>query len=1142
MKRVFASLLTLALFVGAFPHRFVHAQEDVLPGSSITYSRQDKDLNQLVRQHERIRLNPAQVMKQVRLSGRLSLATSGQSFELDLQPHDMRSKRYRSEETGEDGIRREIKSDPVRTYKGQMIGREDAQARFTIDENSIEGVIITPEERYYIEPLRRYSAEAEATDFVFYKKSDVIEDATETCGVTMDEVIGEAMQGMAPQLADVSAAEATTITLREAEIATEADYQYVVALGGTTAANKEILSIMNQVDGVYESELGITFKVVYQHAWAARGTGYPYTSTVVGSEVLQQFTDHWNTSFSTVKRDIAHLWTGKDIVNDNNSTSLIGIAWVGVVCSVPGNSYGVSQRLTSVAQKYVLTAHEIGHNFGARHSETQTGCDNTVMNGIIGTALTFCPYSRNQITSFANINSGCLAATVPTCSYTISPASSRFAPNGGSGTVSLTTNSTCRWTARSNASWIQITTGTSGTGSKTVSYTVAANTGTTVRNGTITIAGKNYTVTQDMYSIKSIVLNPSSVVGGQTLVGTITLNAPAPSTGRIINLSDNLPATTIPLSLTIPSGITSKTFTITTKAVSTSQTGSVTAKLGLYNKTASLIVRPPTISSFTLDPASVIGGNTVTATLKLNAPAPSTGAVINLSDTLLAASVPASVTVPAGATGKTFAISTNVVTATQSGIVQAVWAGIAVPQSLEVRPVGTVQSARVLSVAVNPNPITGGSSATGTVTLDRTAPVATLINLSDNLTSTTIPASLTVPVGASSMTFPISTKVVSADQSGSLIARANGFTKSTLFTVKALTTASCSVISFKPTTISIGWSALRAAAAGDLNNDGHQDLVLLDTSFFQVWVLLGDGTGSFRTPVKYRIIGSSPSDVAVGDFNGDGKLDVSVTIYSEHFVSVLLGDGSGRLGAPVTYPAGNNPTFIVAHDFNRDGKQDLVVTNEDQSNGNQKDYVSVLLANGQGGFAAPIAYPLGGISPRGMSVGDFNGDSKPDLAVVNGTHNLSILLGNGSGAFGTPSSILISQPGSVTAAEVTGDNKMDLIVTSGTTSGNVHILAGNGAGGFALRAKYTVGIAPTQVVTADFDGDDKVDLAASNGSFSSVAIMLGDGVGGFSPHSNYAVGAPPLRKIVRDFNGDGKPDLVGPNDTFKISVLLNTCQ
>ncbi len=121
-------------------------------------------------------------------------------------------------------------------------------------------------------------------------------------------------------------------------------------------------------------------------------------------------------------------------------------------------------------------------------------------------------YSVKENTSCTEDRTGSITATGKTftvtqkatsCTYSISPLSNSFTSSGGNGIVSvLDTPSCCTWTAVSNAtSWLTVTSGASGTGTGTVSYSVSANTGTTSRTGTMTIAGKTFTVTQCGYSI-----------------------------------------------------------------------------------------------------------------------------------------------------------------------------------------------------------------------------------------------------------------------------------------------------------------------------------------------------------------------------------------------------------------------------------------------------------------------------------------------------------------------------------------------------------------------------------------------------------------------------------------------------------------
>lgn len=84
----------------------------------------------------------------------------------------------------------------------------------------------------------------------------------------------------------------------------------------------------------------------------------------------------------------------------------------------------------------------------------------------------------------------------PPCTYTVVPTAASFGSAAGSGTVRVTAGAGCGWTTTSNASWITVTSGASGTASGTVDYTVAANTGTAARTGTLTVAGQTVTLSQ----------------------------------------------------------------------------------------------------------------------------------------------------------------------------------------------------------------------------------------------------------------------------------------------------------------------------------------------------------------------------------------------------------------------------------------------------------------------------------------------------------------------------------------------------------------------------------------------------------------------------------------------------------------------
>ncbi len=286
-------------------------------------------------------------------------------------------------------------------------------------------------------------------------------------------------------------------------------------------------------------------------------------------------------------------------------------------------------------------------------------------------------------------------------------------------------------------------------------------------------------------------------------------------------------------------------------------------------------------------------------------------------------------------------------------------------------------------------------------------------------------------------------------------------------------------------------------------------------------------------------VGQEPYSVAVGDFNGDGKLDLAVVNNLSSTVSILLGNGDGTFnpatGSPIN--VGSVPESVAVGDFNGDGKLDLAVVNWVDED------VSILLGNGDGTFT-PASTPTVsvGTDPNSVAVGDFNGDGKLDLAVSNYVDStVSILLGNGDGTFTPASTPTVSVgfwPTSVAVGDFNGDGKLDLAVANYCGSdptcsspGNVSILLGNGNGTFTPAASSpSVGVYASSVAVGDFNGDGKLDLAVTSSNNNTVSILLGNGDGTFTPAPTPSVGFWPTSVAVGDFNGDGKLDLAVANE------------
>jgi hypothetical protein len=221
-------------------------------------------------------------------------------------------------------------------------------------------------------------------------------------------------------------------------------------------------------------------------------------------------------------------------------------------------------------------------------------------------------------------------------------------------------------------------------------------------------------------------------------------------------------------------------------------------------------------------------------------------------------------------------------------------------------------------------------------------------------------------------------------------------------------------------------------ATGDFNADGKLDVVVANFNSNTVSVLLGNGDGTFKSAVNYNV-GHGPVSVAVADFNGDHNLDLVVVNETDNNVSVLLGNGDGTFQAQVAYPTGvgGNPLSVVVGDFNGNGNLDLAVADF------QTQQVSVLMGNGDGTFQPVKAYATGA-NPSSIVVADFNGDGKLDLALTStplgsSPGNLvSLLLGNGDGTFGAPALFGAGYLSySATVGDFNGDGAPDLAVANG---------------------------------------------------------------------------------------------------------------
>lgn len=285
---------------------------------------------------------------------------------------------------------------------------------------------------------------------------------------------------------------------------------------------------------------------------------------------------------------------------------------------------------------------------------------------------------------------------------------------------------------------------------------------------------------------RSVTISPNPTVGPSSATGTVRLECGASPRDISVTLSSSDPAVVTPgvSSLVIPAGSTSRTFPVTVAEVSTPRGVTITATANLRTATTLLTVENViALHSLTyLTPSALPGGcPDGLGKVTLTDPARAGGIVVALGTTNPAVSVPSTVTVAEGARTATFPIHTVPVTATQVGVVSATLGSTQLTKAVQVRRIG------VLAVAVRPNPATGPSSATGSVTLDcPAAPGDITVSLSSSQPAVASPATATIriPVGSASGAFAVQVAAVSSPRTATISGTAHNRTAATLVTVR----------------------------------------------------------------------------------------------------------------------------------------------------------------------------------------------------------------------------------------------------------------------------------------------------------------------------------------------------------------------
>ncbi len=315
------------------------------------------------------------------------------------------------------------------------------------------------------------------------------------------------------------------------------------------------------------------------------------------------------------------------------------------------------------------------------------------------------------------------------------------------------------------------------------------------------------------------------------------------------------------------------------------------------------------------------------------------------------------------------------------------------------------------------------------------------------------------------------------------------------------------------TDFSVGEDNPVSVATADFDGDGYPDAATANRASDSVQIMLNDGLGGLTAGNTYTV-GHAPVSITMGQFDGGGTVDLAVANFRDDSVSVLLGNGDGTFTpVGVDFRVGDGPSSLIAADLNNDNYMELIVTcaNSDQVAILQAVVDPSTLELDEFTTAALIDV---GARPTGITGDDLDGDNDLDLVFAHqDDNNVGVLLGEGGFSFGDLATYQVGEPPfteertprSIAIEDYDGDANLDLAVANEGTD-TVSILFGDGLGAFGAPTDYDVGNGPVAIRAGDLNDDGHIDLAVTNVHDDDVSILLNNGPGSFAAPVSYPVG------------------------------------
>ncbi len=312
----------------------------------------------------------------------------------------------------------------------------------------------------------------------------------------------------------------------------------------------------------------------------------------------------------------------------------------------------------------------------------------------------------------------------------------------------------------------------------------------------------------------------------------------------------------------------------------------------------------------------------------------------------------------------------------------------------------------------------------------------------------------------------------------------------------------------------------QAIIQGHFNNDQALDVAVVMIETNTLSIRLNDGSGGFATrsydfnltdiagAISPAGIFYAPISVAAGQFDSNPLPDFAIAGNSSGNVLVIRNFNAAALSLATAYGSaslinvGEEPYEVAVGQFAGNSAQDIVVLNRGNVFVNTGQTIQILTNDGQGNFVADNPISTQGVEPISMSIGNFAGTAALDIAIVNSA-----------------------------------------ISKTQMTQGSVTLFVGDGNGGLAWDGvKYPTQAGPFDSVTADLNGDSRLDLAVSNKDSNTISIFIGQANGSFRAQTaTLGTGAGSLDIAAEDVDNDNDIDLVGTNVTKRdIGIFRNS--